>query len=158
MIFGDLTSWFLVILNESRKKWDHQRSSKMFHFNIMIFYDIWWFFVTFDDYWWFWLIMIYHDWSWQITIQLGEVVLSQAQTHPMAIKSIEFQKLLVLCEYVCFQKSTVINIHWCKKSHLKCIAQRIFLHIRYKKDPLRNTYIILATWNRLEQNWFNGTL
>ena len=120
MIFGDLTSWFLVILNESWKnengcfsfsenhikdhqkspkitndheisgaknhqkswKWDHQRSSKMFHFNMMIFHDIWWFFVTFDDYWWFfmiktgdlsWLIMIYHDWSWQITIQLGEV-------------------------------------------------------------------------------------
>ncbi len=76
MIFGDLTSWFLVILNESQK-----RSSKMFHFNMMILYDIWWFFVTFDDYWWFfviktgdlsWLIMIYHDWSWQITIQLGE--------------------------------------------------------------------------------------
>ncbi len=60
MIFGDLTSWFLVILRE-----------------------IWLFLVTFDDYWWFfmiktgdlsWLIMIHHDWSWQITIQLGEGV------------------------------------------------------------------------------------
>ncbi len=45
-------------------------------FNMMIFHDIWWFFVTFDDYWWFfmtktgdlsWLIiMINHDISWWI--------------------------------------------------------------------------------------------
>ena len=50
-------------------------------FNMIIFHDIWWFFVTFDDYWRFfmmksgdlsWFIVIYHDWSWQITNQLDD--------------------------------------------------------------------------------------
>ncbi len=83
----DTTGFIFPALIQDRQKswkWDHQRSSKMFHFNMMIFHDIWWFFVSFDDYWWFfmiktgdlsWLIMVYHDWSWPITIQLGEVTL-----------------------------------------------------------------------------------
>ena len=74
MIFGDLTSWFFILTNFI-----------VFHFNMMIFHDIWWFFVTFNDFWWFWwLVMIYHDWSWQIIIQLGEVTCFQTAipSHP----------------------------------------------------------------------------
>ena len=52
MIFGDLTSWFLVILLES-----HQNEINRFlsyvsfkTFNMMTFHDSWWPLVTFDDY------------------------------------------------------------------------------------------------------------
>ncbi len=115
VIFGDLTSWFLVILHKSHQNEmnahersrnvikNHRRSWKLWNnllqnvtkimkirspkiiknvsFNMIIFHDIWLFFVTFDDYRWFfmiitgdlsWFIVIYHDWSWQITIQLED--------------------------------------------------------------------------------------
>ncbi len=44
MIFGDLTSWFLVIIKMSSPK-----IIKNVSFNVTTFHDSWWFFVTFDD-------------------------------------------------------------------------------------------------------------
>ena len=83
MIFGDLSSWFLVILLESHQNETGKMSPKIMKMrspkiiknvslNMRIFPDIWWFF---GDLWW--LLVIFHDkimtsWSWQITIQLGE--------------------------------------------------------------------------------------
>ena len=85
-------------------------------FNMIIFHDIWWFFVTFDDYWRFsmiisrdlsWFIVIYHDWSWQITIQLDDSSRSRRGT---------LKRWWPFCNYyVCGRanKSLRMGWHWC---------------------------------------------
>ena len=54
-----LKSWNLW--SKKSWKWDHQRSPKMFHFNMMIFH-----LVIFHDFWW--LLMLFHDKNWRFIV------------------------------------------------------------------------------------------
>ena len=129
MIFGDQTSWFLVVSREIHQNETSRVTNVVrilisvgnfgWSLSIMTFHDIWWFFVTFDDYWWFfmiksgnlsWLIMIYHDWSWQITIQLEEVDYSAF----VIIRTTQFLELLMkwyLINNVTFQFVTFLTLN-----------------------------------------------
>ncbi len=58
--------------HQMSQSYDHQKSSKTFQLNMVIFHEIWWYLVTFDDIWWFfktkpsrlsWYVMKYHELS-----------------------------------------------------------------------------------------------
>ncbi len=109
---------------------------------MMIFHDIWWFFVTFDDYRCFfmiktgdlsWLIMVYHDWSWQITTQLGEVSMPTC-FHGFRPNLCSFDSPVwldldhVTCSsHVIIHRPCDLLVMWSFKGHVTC-SSHVIMH------------------------------